>query len=114
MTKPKRTTAATAADAGAELLHAVADATPKMPDARGHNADQLLAIVMRVERVEEEIKAANDGKKEIFAEARSSGFDVPALKKVIAERRMDPGKFMERKAIEDLYRQRIADAEAAQ
>ncbi|MGQ3072550.1 MAG: DUF2312 domain-containing protein [Ferrovibrionaceae bacterium] len=99
------------------ILDEVAEATPLA--GAGHNAvafsdEQLLALVERVERVEQEIKASNEAKKEIYAEARDSGFDVPALKKVVAERRIEPAKFQQRRAIEDLYRQRIAEAEAAE
>src|SRR5690554_2317913 len=65
--------------------------------------DQIRAFVERVERIEEEIKELNDGKKEIFAEARGNGFDLPALKQVIKMRRQDANERMEREAIVELY-----------
>ena len=50
---------------------------------------QLRAIVERVERLDEEIKALNADKSAIFSEAKSQGFDVKVLKRVIAYRRKD-------------------------
>lgn len=51
---------------------------------------QLRSIVERIERVEEEIKSLNDDKRDIYAEAKGNGFNVKALKAVIAYRRKDP------------------------
>lgn len=48
---------------------------------------QIRSIVDRIENIEGEIKDRNDDKKEIYAEARGNGFDVKALKTVIARRR---------------------------
>lgn len=65
--------------------------------------DQLRAFVERVERLDEELKAINEDKREIYAEAKGNGFDVPALKQVLKLRRMDHNERMERDAIVDLY-----------
>jgi hypothetical protein len=37
--------------------------------------DRICAFIERVERIDEEIKALNEGKKEVFAEAKGEGFD---------------------------------------
>ena len=55
-------------------------------------ADQLRSIVERVEAVQAEIDERNDAKAEIFTEARGNGYDVKALKTLIARRRKDPAK----------------------
>lgn len=65
--------------------------------------DQIRAFVERVERFNEEIKALNDDKKEIFAEAKGNGFDIPALKHVIKLRAQDHADRMEREALVELY-----------
>lgn len=65
--------------------------------------NQLRSFVERVERIEEEIKAGNDDKRDIFAEAKSQGFDVKALKTVIARRRKDPHELLEHDAIVETY-----------
>jgi len=65
--------------------------------------DQIRAFVERIERLDEELKAINDDKKEIYAEAKGNGFDVVALKQVIKLRRQDANERMEREAIVELY-----------
>ena len=37
----------------------------------------------RIEHIEEEIKGLNEGKKEVYAEAKGEGFDVKVLREVI-------------------------------
>jgi hypothetical protein len=49
------------------------------------SGDQLRAIVERIEHIEEEIKELNEGKREIFQEAKSNGFDRPGHKSRQAE-----------------------------
>lgn len=66
-------------------------------------ADQLLSIVERIERLQEEIDDLNVGKADIYREARGNGFDVKVLRKVIAIRRQDHAERMEQEAILDLY-----------
>lgn len=63
----------------------------------------LKAFVERIERMEEEIKALNDDKRDIYAEAKATGFDVKILKKVVALRRLDRDKRREEEEILDLY-----------
>src|SRR6185437_7114806 len=65
--------------------------------------DQLRAFVERIERLEEEIKALNDDKSEVYAEAKGNGFDVKVLRKIIADRRKDYSARMEFETIYDLY-----------
>ncbi len=65
--------------------------------------DQLRAFVERLERMHEERKAIADDIKEIYAEAKGNGFDVPALKTILKIRAMDHSERMEREAIVDLY-----------
>ena len=69
----------------------------------GIAANQLRSFVERVERLEAEIHALNDDKKEVYAEAKGRGFDVPTLKKCIAIRRKDQDKLSEEEALLDVY-----------
>jgi uncharacterized protein (UPF0335 family) len=66
-------------------------------------AKQIRAFVERIERLDEEIKALNDDKRDIYQEAKSQGFDVKALKTVIARRRKDARELAEHEEIVDLY-----------
>lgn len=50
---------------------------------------RLLSFIERVERVNEEIKALGEDRKEIFLEAAEAGYSVKAMRRVIKERAMD-------------------------
>ena len=41
-----------------------------MTNPAGIPGDRICALIERVERIDEEIKALNEGKKEVFAEAK--------------------------------------------
>ena len=47
------------------------------------SGDQLRTIVERIEHIEEEIKELNEGKREIFQEAKSNGFDVNVIREIV-------------------------------
>lgn len=64
---------------------------------------QLRAIVERIERMHEERQNLADDLKEIYAEAKGNGFDVPTIKAVVKARSQDPNEASERQAIFDLY-----------
>jgi uncharacterized protein (UPF0335 family) len=58
-------------------------------DVGGIAGDRLRSIVERIERLEEEKKALSGDIKDIYAEAKSAGFDVKVLRKLIAMRKME-------------------------
>ncbi|MCT7662341.1 DUF2312 domain-containing protein [Shinella kummerowiae] len=72
-------------------------------DAHGIARDQLRAFVERIERLDEEAKALNDDRKDVYGEAKGCGFDVKILKRVIAIRRQDRDQRLEEEAILDTY-----------
>ncbi|MDB5643087.1 MAG: hypothetical protein JWN07_2404 [Hyphomicrobiales bacterium] len=76
----------------------------------GVTADQLRAFVERIENVEEEIKALNEAKKEIFAEAKGEGYDVKIIKEVIRIRKQDADERDERETLVDLYLRAVQGA----
>lgn len=76
----------------------------------GHNSDvfgiardQLRAFIQRIERLDEEIKCLNDDKRDVYAEAKGTGFDPKIMKKVIQIRRQDRDERMEQEAILETY-----------
>ena len=79
-------------------------AAPAGHNSQAFDASALKAIVENVERLEVMISGLNGNKSALFQEAKSDGFDVPAIKKIIAERRMDPAKRDTLDAMTDLYR----------
>ena len=53
------------------------------------SGDRICAFIERVERIDEEIKALTEGKKEVFAEAKGEGFDVKVLREILRLRKQD-------------------------
>ncbi|RYE70595.1 MAG: DUF2312 domain-containing protein [Hyphomicrobiales bacterium] len=73
------------------------------------NNNQLKSIVERIERLNEEKKTIADDIKEVFAEAKSSGYDVKVLRMVIRLRARDLDERKEEEAILDLYLQAVGE-----
>ncbi|PDT80596.1 DUF2312 domain-containing protein [Sinorhizobium sp. BJ1] len=83
-------------------------------DTHGIARDQLRAFIERIERLDEEAKALNDDRKDVYGEAKSMGFDTKILKKVIAIRRQDHDQRMEEEALLDTYLQALGMVPAAE
>lgn len=64
---------------------------------------QLRAFIERIERLEEEKQTIADDIKEVFAEAKGTGFDVKAMRTIIRMRKKDAAERQEEEAILDLY-----------
>ena len=69
----------------------------------GIAGDRIRSIVERIEHIEEEIKALNEGKKEVFAEAKGEGFDVKVIKEILRLRKQDKDERDEQDSLLDLY-----------
>ena len=65
--------------------------------------DHLKAFVERIERLEEEKKALADDIRDVYGEAKSSGFDVKALRTIIKMRKEDTDERKEHEAILETY-----------
>lgn len=74
-----------------------------MTDVHGVARDQLRSFIERIERLEEEKKTIADDIKDVYGEAKGTGFDTPTLRKVIALRKQDRDERMEQEAILDTY-----------
>ncbi len=64
---------------------------------------QLRSFIERIERLEEEKKAIAADIKEVYAEAKGTGFDVKIMRKVVSLRKKDAAERQEEEAILDLY-----------
>lgn len=67
-------------------------------------AGQLRAFIERIERVQEDIDALSDDRKEIYAEAKAMGFNTKAVRTIVKLRKMDQAERQEAEAILDLYK----------
>lgn len=73
----------------------------------GVAADRLRSIVERIERLEEERKALGEDIKDIYAEAKSAGFDVKVLRQLIRIRKQEAAEVEEQETMLDLYRRAL-------
>ena len=82
-----------------------ADVTDKRKDGLSARfaKDQLKAIVERIEHLEEEKKALAGDIRDVYAEAKGNGYDVPALRTVIRLRKQDKHERAEQEAILETY-----------
>jgi uncharacterized protein (UPF0335 family) len=72
-------------------------------DAEGH----LTSMVERIERLMEERKAIGEDITGIYAEAKSAGFNVKVMRKLIAERKQEPADLEEQETLLDVYRRAL-------
>ena len=76
-------------------------------DVGGVAGKRLQMIIERIERLEEEKAATMEDIKEVYAEAKGTGFDVKAIRKIVGLRKMDAEKRREAEQILDLYKAAI-------
>lgn len=76
----------------------------------GHNsgasiaADALRLFIERIERLEEEKKGVVDDIKDVYAEAKSTGYDVKTMRAVVRLRKMESHVRQESEALLETYR----------
>ncbi len=74
-----------------------------MAEAGGIAVEHLQSFVARIERLEEEKAALAADIREVYAEAKSTGFDTKTMRKVIAIRKLDRAERQEQEALLDTY-----------
>ena len=70
-------------------------------------ADELRLLVERAERLEEEKKGIADDIKDVFAEAKSRGYDPKAIKKIMSIRKKKREEYQEEEMILETYMQAL-------
>jgi uncharacterized protein (UPF0335 family) len=78
-----------------------------MADVGGIAGDRLKSFIERIERLEEERKVLSNDIKEVYAEAKGTGFDVKIMRQVIRLRRMDKDDLDEQETLLDIYRRAL-------
>lgn len=71
------------------------------PAPAGHN--QLRTFVERIERLEEEKKSISDDVRDVYGEAKSNGFDVKVLRRLVALRKQDAAERDEQQTVLETY-----------
>ena len=66
--------------------------------------DKLKSFIERLERLSEEKNNINFDIKEVFSEAKSSGYDTKIMKKILALRKMDINERIEQETLLKTYK----------
>lgn len=69
----------------------------------GIAADRLRSLIERIERLEEEKKAIAGDIRDIFAKAKSAGFDVKVMREILKLRKMDAADRDEKEFLLETY-----------
>ena len=75
-----------------------------MSDGSTVAADQLRLFIERIERLEEEKKGMSDDIKDVYLEAKSTGFDAKTMRKIVSLRKLDKHVRDEADALLETYR----------
>jgi uncharacterized protein (UPF0335 family) len=78
-----------------------------MPDVGGIAGAQLKSFIERIERLEDEKRTLGEDIKEVYAEAKGSGFEPKIMRQVIKIRRMDKEEHDEQETLLDLYKRAL-------
>jgi uncharacterized protein (UPF0335 family) len=74
-------------------------------------AKHLLSFIERIERLEEDKKQVAEDIKDVYAEAKGTGYDVKIIRKIVAIRKQDKDKRREEEEILELYLTALGMAE---
>jgi uncharacterized protein (UPF0335 family) len=67
-------------------------------------ADQLRLLIERIERLEEEKKGLGDDIKDVYAEAKGTGYDVKTIRQIVRLRRLEKHVRQEAEALLETYK----------
>ena len=70
-------------------------------------ADELRLLIERAERLEEEKKGIQDDIKDVFAEAKSRGYDAKAIRQIMKIRKQKREEYQEEQSILEVYMQAL-------
>jgi len=74
-----------------------------MSDVGGVSSAQLKSFIERIERLEEEKAEVSEQIRDVFAEAKGTGFDVKIIRQVLKVRKLEAQERLEQEELLDLY-----------
>jgi uncharacterized protein (UPF0335 family) len=78
-----------------------------MPDVGGIAVERLKSFIERIERLEEEKRVLSGDIKEVYAEAKGTGFEPKIMRQIIKIRRKDKEEVDEEESLLDLYKRAL-------
>lgn len=88
------------------MTHETLD-TKKTVQIGGISGEHLRSFVERIERLEEEKKTLSEDIKEVYSEAKGTGFDIAIIRELIKIRKLEDHDRLEKEEILDLYKRNI-------
>ncbi|MBO4294632.1 MAG: DUF2312 domain-containing protein [Alphaproteobacteria bacterium] len=78
-----------------------------MAEVGGIASERLRSLIERIEKLEEDKKEIATDIREVFAEAKSAGFDVKIMRAILKLRKMDAADRDEQELLLDTYRKAL-------
>lgn len=85
-----------------------------MSDVGGVSSAHLRSFIERIERLEEEKVALAEQVRDVFAEAKGTGFDVKTIRQVLKIRKLEDQERLEQEELLDLYLAALGMASATE
>lgn len=79
----------------------------KPTEIQGVSGTQLKLFVEKIERLEEEKSEVQENIKDVYAEAKSVGFDTKVMKQVVRLRKLKKEEYEEQEELLDIYKQAL-------
>ena len=67
------------------------------------SSDRLMSFIQRIEKLEEDKAAVSDDIKEVYAEAKGTGFDTQIIRKIVRLRKIEVEKRRDQEELLELY-----------
>lgn len=80
---------------------------PTPPETADSSAVRLKSFIERIERLEEEKAATAADIKEVYSEAKGTGFDVKIMRQIVGLRKMEAEIRREREELLDVYQRAL-------
>jgi uncharacterized protein (UPF0335 family) len=71
------------------------------------SAEQLRLLIERIERLEEEKKGISDDIKDVYGEAKATGFDVKTMRTIVRLRKLEKHHREEAEMLLETYKQAL-------
>ncbi len=85
----------------------MADVIDQVADVGGIAADRLRSFIERIERLEEEKGNISKDIKDVYSEAKGTGFDVKIMRQIIRLRKQEEHVRKETEELLDLYKRAL-------
>jgi uncharacterized protein (UPF0335 family) len=78
-----------------------------MSEVGGVASDRLRSLIERIERLEEEKETISVDVREVYAEAKATGFDPKVMRQIVRLRKMESDDRKEQEALLELYKEAL-------